>query len=141
MAPAPKPKLPADPEKLLEHYFNGSRLRLANAAGLSRAFINQWPMKSKIIMYEHILTALETELAAAKERANTLFGAKWAMKFLISNHRHESEAEPRVERPPGRPVFGYIDENTPSVPLTEEEHASTALLIEHMGDELAEFAA
>jgi hypothetical protein len=96
MAPAPKLKLPADQDELLEfvlkHYFNGSRLRLATAAGLSRAFINQWPMKSKIIMYEHILVAIEAELAAAKARAGVLHDAKWAMRSLIRNHRHESEA-------------------------------------------------
>jgi hypothetical protein len=46
--------------------------------------------------------------------------------------------KPRVDRPPGWPVFAYIDEDTPSRPLTEEEHASTALLIEHMGDEMPE---
>jgi hypothetical protein len=101
MAPAPKPKFPADPEELLEfvllHYFNGSRLRLANAAGLSRAFINQWPMKNKITMYSHILVALETELAAAKERAGVLHDAKYAMRILMSNHRHESEAAIRKE--------------------------------------------
>jgi hypothetical protein len=101
MAPAPKLKLPTDPKALLafvlEHYFNGSRLRLATAAGLSRAFINQWPMKSKIIMYEHILVAIETELAAAKERAGTLGDAKWAMKNLISDYRHESEAQIRKD--------------------------------------------
>jgi hypothetical protein len=49
--------------------------------------------------------------------------------------------KPRVERPPGWPVFGYVDEKTPSVPLTDEERASTQLLIEHMGDELAEWTA
>jgi hypothetical protein len=96
MAPAPKPKFPTDQEKLLEHvlehYFEGSRLRLANAAGLSRAFINQWPMKSRVIMYQHILVALETELAAAKARASTLYDATWGMKTLIRDYRHESEA-------------------------------------------------
>jgi hypothetical protein len=95
MAPAPKLKLPTEPEELLEfvllHYFNGSRLRLANAAGLSRAFINQWPMKSRLIMYEHILTALETELAAAKERVGQLHDAKLAMKALIRDQREEAQ--------------------------------------------------
>jgi predicted transcriptional regulator len=55
--------------------------------------------------------------------------------------RQYARRKPRVKRPPGWPAIAYIDENAPSVPLTEEEHASTALLIEHMGDELAEFAA
>jgi hypothetical protein len=94
MAPAPKPKLPTDQEALLayvlEHYFGGSRLRLANAAGLSRAFINQWPMKSRVIMYEHVLVALETELAAAKARASKLYDATWSMKTMIRDYRHES---------------------------------------------------
>jgi hypothetical protein len=49
----------------------------------------------------------------------------------------KKQRKPRVDRPPGWPVFAYIDEDAPSLPLTEEEHASTALLIEHMGDELA----
>ena len=42
----------------------------------------------------------------------------------------------------GHPVFAYVNESTPSVPLTDEERASTAALIAHMGDdELKEFAA
>jgi hypothetical protein len=102
---ASKPlKLPTEPKALLafvlQHYFDGSPLKLANAAGLSRAFINQWsakPMRSRVIMYEHILVALETELAAAKVRSVELDDAKWAMKHLISEHNHAIEAKIRKE--------------------------------------------
>jgi transcription initiation factor TFIIIB Brf1 subunit/transcription initiation factor TFIIB len=42
----------------------------------------------------------------------------------------------RVERPPGWPAIAYLDEDAPSVPLTEADNAVMAALIEHMGDEL-----
>jgi hypothetical protein len=100
-APPKSLKLPTDTDELLAfvlaNYFDGSPLRLATAAGLSRAYINKWPPESRIIMLEHILTALETELAAAKARASTLYDAKWAMKTLIRDHRHESEAKIRKD--------------------------------------------
>jgi hypothetical protein len=41
-------------------------------------------------------------------------------------------------KPPGWPVFGYVDENTPSVPLTE---ADNMVLCELMGDEMPEITA
>jgi hypothetical protein len=100
-APPKSLKLPTDTDELLAfvlaNYFDGSPLRLATAAGLSRAYINKWPPESRIIMLEHILVALETELAAAKERAGVLHDAKWAMKAMIRDYNHATEAKIRKE--------------------------------------------
>jgi hypothetical protein len=44
----------------------------------------------------------------------------------------------RIERPPGWPAIDYLDEDAPSVPLTEADESVMAALREHMGDEMPE---
>jgi hypothetical protein len=88
MAPT-KSFFPADPKKRLEfvlqRFFGNSPLRLALAAGITRAAVNKWPPATVVLMDKHLLVAIDHELTAASDRVTALLEARAGIQRVIEN--------------------------------------------------------